>query len=378
MSLIKNSNKICIICYGNETFTLKCADKFCNTRICNECFETYLNHCLSEKSLVKCLNIHCKSYIISDSFKKGNTYHELYKKVLLTAFITSQGPEVKDKMNISKLVGDLRKHRKQFIKTFPKAIELVIDIALSKKLNNIGKQNKLYVKNLVTGSNRMCMNSHCNGKMNQENNYFECMKCSTKFCKECEKNLTESHVCKKEDIDSLKLISSIPKCPKCNIAIERSEGCNGMTCASCQTVFDYATGQVSTHGSTNAIVGPQRTKFKFDFKQTYPEEIGRRLFIIESNEPKEPSILALNNVIQKLLTQQELFLSNKELTGEVITQSEENIEVENDVLKAFEKYLKSKLSYVNFINITIQISELHQTEKLAIFELDDIITKNGW
>jgi hypothetical protein len=209
------------------------------------------------------------------------------------------------------------------------------------------------------------MNSHCNGKMNQD---FECLKCSTKFCKSCEKVLKENHVCKKEDIESLKLISSIPKCPKCNIAIERSEGCNGMTCASCKTTFDYSTGQVSDHGSHNIIVGPQKTKFKFDFKQSYPEEIGKRLFIIENNEPKEPSILALNNVIQKLLTQQE----------QIGEKSEESIAVENDVLKAFEKYLKSKLSYVNFINVTIYVSELHQTEKLTMFELDDIITKNGW
>jgi len=110
----------------------------------------------------------------------------------------SQGPEVKDKMNVSKLVGDIRKQRKQFIKTFPKAIELVIDIALSKKLNNIGKQNKLYVKNLVTTSNRTCMNSHCSGKMKIVDNYFECLKCSTKFCKDCEKVLKENHTCKKE------------------------------------------------------------------------------------------------------------------------------------------------------------------------------------
>ncbi len=368
---IKNSNEVCIICYCNEIFTLKCADKYCDTRICNDCFETYLNHCLSEKSLVKCLNQHCKSYIISDSFKKGNNYHELYKKVLLTAFIASQGPEVKDKMNISKLVGDLRKQRKQFIKTFPKAIELVIDIALSKKLNNIGKQNKLYVKNLVTVSNRMCMNSHCNGKMDQN---FTCIKCSTKFCKECEKVLKENHICKKEDIESLKLISSIPKCPKCNIAIERSEGCNGMTCASCQTSFDYSTGEISSHGSHNIIVGPQKTKFKFDFKQKYPEEISKRLFIIERNEPTEPSILMLNNAIKKLLTQQEEQMS-KEQTSDI--PSEENI-VENNVLKSFEKYLKSKILYVNFINITIQITELHQTDNLTIFALDDIIAKNLW
>ncbi len=363
MSLVKIENQICIICYCNELHTLTCADKSCNTRICESCFETYLNHCLGEKSLVKCLNQHCKSYIISDSFKKNNSYYELYKKVLLTAFIHSQGSDVKDKMNVSKLVGDLRTNRKQFVKTFPKAIELVIDIALSKKLNDIGKQNKLYVKNTVTSSNRMCMNSHCNGKMNQN---FECLKCATKFCKDCEKVLKEEHVCKKEDLESIKLIAMIQKCPKCGISIERSEGCNGMTCASCKTTFDYTNGAISDHGSHNVIVGPQRTKFKFDFKQSYSDEVAKKLFIIESNEPKEPSILALNNVIQKLLTKQEE------------SGSEEITAIENDVLKSFEKYLKSKIAYVNFINVTIEISELHQSEKLFLFELDAIIAKNNW
>ena len=358
------SNEVCIICYCNEDFTLKCADKTCRTRICEECFETYLNHCLSERILCKCLNQHCKSYIISDSFKKDNTYFELYKKVLLTAFITSQGPEVKDKINVLKLVEDMRKQRKQFIKTFPKAIELVIDIALHKKLNNIGKQNKLYINNLVTGANRMCMNSHCNGKMNKD---FECLKCSTKFCKECERILKENHICKQEDIESLKLISAIPKCPNCNIAIEKESGCNGMTCAHCKTTFDYRTGQSSDHGSTNPLIAPQKTKFKFDFKQSYPHEVSKLLFTIENNEPSEPSTLALNNVIQKLLMQQEKLM-----------QTEESIEVENVVLKTFEKYLKSKLIYINFINVTIHVTELHQTDTLTISELNDIITKNNW
>jgi len=363
MSII---NPVCIICFCNEEFTLKCADKLCTTRVCQDCFETYLNHCLGEKMLVKCLNSHCKSYIISDSFKRGNTYFELYKKVLLTAFLNSQGAIVRDKMNVTKLVEDLRTSRKQFVKTFPKAIELVIDIALSKKLNNIGKQNKLYVKSIVSKSNRMCMNSHCNGKMSQEEDHFECLKCSTRFCKDCEKILKEDHECKQEDLDSLNLILTIPKCPNCSIPIQRSEGCSGMTCASCQTVFDYNTGEISDHGSTNVSIGPQRTSFKFDFKQTYSDDIGKKLFIVESNQPPEPSIAALNNTIQKLLTKQEE------------THSEEIAVIENDVLRSFEKYLKSKLNYINFINVTIEITELHQSDKLTSIDLTDIITKNGW
>lgn len=355
-------NEICIICYCNENFTLKCADKTCGSRICEECFVTYLNHCLSEKSLVKCLNQHCKSYIISDSFKKENNYHELYKKVLLTSFMHSQGTEVEDKMNVSKLIEDLRKQRKQFIKTFPKAIELVITIALYKKLNNIGKKNKLYVKNLVT-FNKNCMNSHCNGKLNEK---FECFKCSTKFCKECEKIIKENHVCKVEDVESLKLISAIPKCPNCGIAIERSEGCNGMTCAHCKTSFDYSTGKISSHGSSNVIIESQRTKFKFDFKQMYSREICKKLFIIEKNEPKEPSVLFLNNTIQKLLEKEQERMDDEEQI------------IENNVLKAFEKYLKSKIEYINFVGITIYVNELHQTGNISLSKLDKIILDNNW
>jgi hypothetical protein len=102
------------------------------------------------------------------------------------------------------------------------------------------------------------------------------------------------------------------------------------------------------------------------------------LFIIESNEPKEPSIIALNNTIQKLLTQHEEMLVKKEQYDENISSTEQNIAVENDVLKSFEKYLKSKLIYVQFINVTINVNELHQSQKITMFELDDIINKNGW
>lgn len=283
----------------------------------------------------------------------------------------SQGPEVKDKMNVSKMIEGLRTERKQFIKEFPDAIKLVIDVALAKKLENVGKQNKLYVKNLVTKSNKLCMNSHCSGKLDQN---FECLKCLTKFCKTCEKvKKNEEHICKTEDVESLKLISEIRHCPNCNIAIERSQGCNHMTCASCKTMFNYITGEISEHGSHNELLAPLRTKFKFDFKQNYPEEIGRKLYIIECHEPKEPSVLALNNIIQKILAKEE------GIGGESI--GEEGIDkgkIDDSVLLLFERYLKSKLEYINFINVTIEITELHTEGKLEIEDIDRIIRKNRW
>lgn len=362
MELINTKNHVCIICYNNENYTLKCADNFCNTRICSDCFETYLQHCLSENSLVKCLNSSCKCYIISDSFEKDNKYMDLYKNVLINAFIQSQSNEVKDIINIENMISNIRKDRQTFIKTFPKAIELVIDIALNKKLNKIKKNNILFIKNEVKSSNRLCMNSHCNGKMD---NNFTCLKCSTIFCKKCEKIKKENHVCKKEDIESLELISMIPRCPNCHIAIEKSEGCNGMTCSSCKTIFDYRTGELTDHGSNNFEIGPLKDKFKFEFKKLYPYDIIKKLTIIEGNEPLEPSINALNNIIKKVLIFKE-------------TNENDNFVIGNNIVKTFEKYLKNKINYIKFINITIYVNELHQNQKLTLSSLEDIISKNNW
>ena len=356
------TSHVCTICFSNETHTLKCADNFCTTRVCEDCFKVYLGHCLSEKSLVKCLNQYCKSYIVSNSFKPYNDYFELYKKVLVTAFMHSQGPEVKDKMITTKMISDLRSERRKFLKQFPKAIELVVNVALSKKLNTIDKQNKLVISSLVTSSNKLCMTSHCNGKLNDK---FICMKCSTKFCDKCEKVYKESHKCNEADVESLKFINTIMKCPNCGISIEKSEGCNGMTCASCKTTFDYGTGAASGHGSTNVIVGPQKTRFKFDFKQNYEPNITKKLFIIESKEPKEPSITILNNTIKKLLILQE--------EGKL----EEIDKVGYDIIKSFEKYIKSKLDYITFISVTVDITEQHMADVLTEDYLDEIIAKLG-
>lgn len=364
MNLVNTENNICIICYNNENYTIGCADRCCDTKICEECFETYLNYCLSEKILVKCLNQYCKYYIISNSFKKDSSYYNLYKKVLITAFINSQGSQVRDNINIMRMVDNLRKERVQFIKKFPKAIELVIDITLTAKLNKINKQNKLYIKEMLEDTNKLCMNTHCNGKLNKN---FQCIKCETKFCKECEKIININHVCKQEDLDSLKLISSIQKCPNCNVPIEKSEGCNGMTCANCKTIFDYSTGILSDHGSHNAIISPLKNKIYFDYKQTYPEQIAKKLYQIEANEPKDPNTLSLNNAIKKIILKYE----NENI-------SIDDMYVGEDILKTFENYLKSKINYINFINTTIYINELHAKDELTMYELDDIISKNGW
>jgi len=341
---LENEGHVCTICFCTEGFSLKCVDNSCTTHVCEDCFVVYLNHCLNENSLVKCLNQFCKFYILSDSFNSTD-YYPLYKKVIINAFMYSQGSEVTDKIIMTKMITDLRSERKRFIKEFPLAIKLIINVALQKKLNSIDKHNKLFMKDLVTSANRLCMISHCNGKLAAN---FECLKCSTKFCKLCEKILKENHICSENDVESLKLISQIIKCPNCLIPIEKSQGCNNMTCASCKTNFLYKTGQISAHGSRNVIINPQKTKFKFDFKQKYPIRITNLLYKVEYLEPPEPSTVILNNVIEKL-----------------IFSTENNLPINDDeVLKSFEKYIKNKINYIKFMSIIADIQEHHEKDNI--------------
>jgi hypothetical protein len=249
----------------------------------------------------------------------------------------------------------MRTEKQQFVKNFPRAIELVINTALRTKLNNIDKNNKKYINGLVENSNRVCMIPHCNGKLNK---LFECIKCATRFCEHCERIMNANHVCNSEDVASVSVVSEYVKCPECGVSIEKASGCNHMTCASCRTNFNFDTLTKSNAGSNNIIIAPQKTKMKFDFKQKYHAAISRRLFIIESNEPSSPSTEYLNKVVYNYITKKELD--------------------ENKVVESFEKYIMSKIKYSNFISTITEVMEMHHKDTMSIFALDRIIESNGW
>ena len=126
------------------------------------------------------------------------------------------------------------------------------------------------------------------------------------------------------------------------------------------------------------IIGPLKNeKFKFNFKQKYDPEVAKKLFQIENHEPKEPSILMLNNVIKKLLEKQDLANQLEDLK---ISEEETKIlknDIEDDVIKAFEKYIQSKIAYVKFIAITVDIAEHHAKDDLTEEYLNEVI-ENNW
>jgi hypothetical protein len=116
-------------------------------------------------------------------------------------------------------------------------------------------QDKLPTIQFIQG----CPFDDCRGLIDSKK--FKCSICSGKICKKCRisisrDNLVEKtedkpqkyrHVCKPEDIESVKLIKQDSKvCPKCSTNIFRISGCTQIWCTQCHIAFDWNTGKIET------------------------------------------------------------------------------------------------------------------------------------
>jgi hypothetical protein len=92
---------------------------------------------------------------------------------------------------------------------------------------------------------KACVVHGCRGFLSTR---YKCGLCDTWVCPNCHEIKTcqndDNHVCKTENIESVKLISKETKpCPKCASAIYKTDGCSQMFCVECHTVFSWKTGK---------------------------------------------------------------------------------------------------------------------------------------
>lgn len=89
-----------------------------------------------------------------------------------------------------------------------------------------------------------CPVESCHGVLSKEN---KCIVCGVQVCDICHVIMSKNHVCKPEDIATVKMLESsdnTKKCPKCPAYVYRTEGCNHMYCMNCKTGFDWVTGRI--------------------------------------------------------------------------------------------------------------------------------------
>ena len=104
------------------------------------------------------------------------------------------------------------------------------------------------VKTSNSYNGRICGDSNCRGYLS---NQWKCGVCDKYTCKDCnvikESRDDINHVCKKEDVETMKLLAKDTKsCPKCKVPIFKIEGCDQMWCTECHTAFSWRTGNIET------------------------------------------------------------------------------------------------------------------------------------
>jgi hypothetical protein len=200
-----------------------------------------------------------------------------------------KGDMVKKRIQEAKVIENIRAERLNYLeKEYPKAIAIVAKLAFQNKLRALDKQKSKIVNAQVNKSNRICMNTTCNGFLDPN---FVCMTCETEFCNICEKKVKQNHVCKQEDLDSVNIINNMIKCPGCTLPVFKDEGCDSITCSNCSTNFQYSTGKEGGHGSHNAklqteIFMNRKERLSNVFIYKLDKDCLKLLLTLESLEPQ--------------------------------------------------------------------------------------------
>ena len=348
----------CVICFNSLTNkSIKCYDSKCDAIICYECMEQYI---LSSDTLPKCVNTKCNNkYIISQIQDISDKYQNIYKKLCLNYFLNTEEEQIKNDIVKDEILIKIRDDRVKTVKTFPNAIAKIIDICMKDRLKKINKTNTEIVNNIINNSGRFCMLSYCNGKLDNE---FKCLKCETGFCKDCERiKKDSSHICKESDLNSVKYIKNIGKCPNCNIAIEKSMGCRNMKCANCHTMFDYYTGQLADHGGHNSDIKiKEELRLSSLYEEFYNEKIILALRQFEREKPPNEVELKYNKILKNM---KEYVMNDKK---DVNVYSEK-------ISKIFDVYTRMKNDYIVYMKKISEIQDLHENGILTYEKLIQIV-----
>ena len=87
-----------------------------------------------------------------------------------------------------------------------------------------------------------CVVNNCRGFLSDK---YVCGLCNEKICKECHCVLTETHECNPDEVATINELNKTTKpCPKCQIHIYKTDGCDQMFCISCHTAFSWKSGEI--------------------------------------------------------------------------------------------------------------------------------------
>lgn len=362
----------CSICYlsiDSDDGKFKCMnnERDCNGIICEECLESYINHIHSENlDLVKCPKNDCKfelGYSTIVRTKNKELIHK-YEMICFSRVEKEYKNEAILEINRKKIIEKIRNERHEFMKQkFPKAILYVVENSLKTKLKKIKRDNFKHIEELKKTKNTNCPNIYClNGILDKHNC---CIICFNTFCPKCDKiKKDDDHLCDENELKTKEMLKEVIKCPKCSIAISRSEGCNHMTCAVCKTMFIYTTGEESNSGSHNKDVNVReihKQSVEFEKDKLYDLDT---LNVLRKIEEKVPSNTTGKTALLSLI--KEYLLYDDKITESIKEKYYKKI------ASKYEYYLSKKYYKTRYYKMIAEIQKLHDNKKLTKSILDTI------
>jgi hypothetical protein len=353
----------CNICYFSiEGISIKCSGENCECLICHDCFISFMDHLEKENGIPICPFNNCRGEIMySEILMKNNKNLTLkFQNIIYNYLKHNNLDNITADKNHKLMLVKIRKDRHQFImKTFPSAINKIIQIGLQTKLNKINKKNRELIKKVSTVDIKKCSNIFCYMGVLDINNI--CLTCSTEFCSKCEHKLNENeqHICKEEDINTLKFVETLVKCPKCKLPAVKSYGCNNITCAVCKTNFDYITGKLSEYGNHDNVTvsltnyDKLTNVLKNDEKYKDNSEFLIILKRIENLQPQSYSFTNVINILQKYID------NEKDINLHLL-------------ISKYEKYKLSQIENKKYFKYIIKLQEYYEKKELDFSKLKEI------
>lgn len=344
----------CIICfteYQKDEF-VKCFLNNCKCSFCYECAKTHIEISKNENRIPKCF--YCTNYMVRSSFLDFPELLLEYNKCCLRELMNENGNDMSQIISLEKKMNELRNIRIEYINNnFPLAISFFANKFLKHKMRYHKNIKITKEENVV----KKCMNLLCKGYLNSE---YTCSICDSKFCKLCEDVLSDNHKCDENNLESIRLINTFVKCPKCFLAIQKSEGCNDMKCSNCNENFVYNSGKSGGNGNMHNT--------KIDLRENILLSIEYEDYLIKKG--------LLEEVI-KLENKKTDFNFNKtnNIIKKYIKNEKEEAEAEHNIAKEFEKYVIFNLKIKNYNKLMITLDQEIKKENLDFDNFKEIMLK---
>jgi hypothetical protein len=265
-----------ICCEGAEEY-FECGR--CRTIVCGSCvirtMETYHTRpqCLGEGCTVE-ISYRSLARILGESFLRDKGFdfivEGLYREQMRLLEKTEKSlDKYQQNLRLSRAIHEINYR----LISSPARLSPEEDDVLRDTLTKLrGEQMALSVVETSSRRKVFCPKEECGKsvliKERQENGHVigGCVACNTEVCMQCEEKFDPGHRCSKERLDTLEEIKRDSKpCPRCNIPISRTVGCDHMFCVSCHTSFNWKTMQLTRGGLnphyfeviTNGVLPPE-------------------------------------------------------------------------------------------------------------------------